>query len=1615
MADSTNINDIPASDANKLDVRQSQQISSLSSFNMKMQRRTEKQIQSMDKRIESIMRYQAITKKRAEYASNAIDKTTAANKALASSTSKVLGSLNTSIKYLAEGTKKITVSTAVGTKQLLDSYGKAISQDISINKQNMVASALAQASPIFGYFASKFMETDVFQDTAFRIKTGLGDAVKSAFGNAIALSKSMARATGDRLSEFFTRTPKIEYSDSSKRYMGDVGIATKDTIERIKTKREEKQKQKERKEEIKREIKRLKTEGVIKQAQTGAYVKKGGLVNVHTGEVITPVEKIGQLNSVLRRVKESETGEQATKSWSTITRLLSENVLRMEEYVGENKKINKSIVETFVKGYKEARSPAGKSWEDRMLKATLEMKIAMTGMTSRLTVAWQRVLTEHPFFKNMVGSFEILRMGIVSPLKFLFGMRGGYRRYLPKGTNQFQNISSILNITFVQQMERLDKIVFYLKTLTTSIVGDDGKKLDKMFEEQRDPRDKEYSLFSSMKDLIAGQEKQKQKWSERLFDTVTAKLDLDKKVLQQSGMTTVTGMMNPAKIVSGAGMGKEFREKKKGEIKESYEGLKEKVKEKIPKLQAGGMVKKGGVVEAHAGEVIAPASKMATLFKSLKDATKNLVGATKNLNDTTKQQIEGEKERSLWEKAKSAGANKLDSITGWFKDKAFDKEFKKRGKKGRWLERKNKLKNWWQKQNKKTLALKTAIFYKTGGWFTGGGLFDEEGRIDPEKAKKTYVDPIKNIPSWLKKKGKQAGGYIGGKTAGVRDYLDTKTGYREKFGKAKEFTSGKYGEAKAKVKEEANKRGLLLDTTAKRERLAAKHAETMKSLQIDFSPEAQSKRLKNFEKELTIQYKKHKANTAEIDKRADKVREKIRERQAAKVFKNKTQEQITNEKKLNKKIDKMKTDSEKDREEKLQKVRDNGDKKRNRITEAWNRRTLRKQKKMQEAIEKAQGSTMVKHNKLLRYMFDSNYRFQRSQEKMKQKQTTQAENLEKKRKRAREKVDKLRLRLETQRERIKTKIKLQEEKLKDKIKTQQEKLQGRIDFLKEKQKLKQQLAAAKRQAKLDKPRLKKERMEMKLKMIKQREEMKKEAKEFKRQMKEDKAQLKKELKEARKEQWDMRKKLFKERVDYLVNAPKKFSEATKKFIQNGKEQLEVQKKQLTKLSKLEGAFQRVKDVIWKIGEAGKKAVGWIWKFVLIALSFGRNIIIAGFRNFVWPLITGAVSGLMSSVVIPGLTKAFEFFSKGFLSKVVGIFSLISGIKDMKRDYTKGTQLAERWGVDKHAAGFGAALGGTQKGILGAWEGTKKGFLVGMGAGAFAGPGAFIGGVIGAISGGILGAIGGENIAKALNYIIKPIKDFVKAIASPFIKAWEYIKEKVNNFKNAIVNTYESVKWEISTFFGWIGSTIGGIWQGIKDYIKEKIGSIPIIGPKILRLIESNKEERPKDIQTSAVKVISEAEANGVITKPWESYDEFIARQGGTTTGSYGNVIPHAQTGGFVTKSGLIKVHAGEIISPLSDEIKDRIQGVITNGKDIAKRDAQNETLKTKTLIQETAKSQKAAMDNFAKTSSLATSTVINNVTNMMSSSMQTIANNMGNKDRGHFDPLAQQILEGDIN
>jgi len=223
-------------------------------------------------------------------------------KVVEKSIQQIMGKLGYTIDILGKSSKKILVDTARTTKETLKQYGQALSADFNINKSNFLAMSLAKASPIFGYFVGKFMETGIFKHFSELIKEKLGMAVTFV---------------GNKIKDLWGRgTTKVKTWYNKRK--------------------ESKQNQKE-----------------LPKLQTGGYVTKAGAAKLHAAEVVAPVEKLRDMfTEALQPVTDTVRKIYSFMKWSAAFKM-AKNVYRFfrrgkySSYLSKTKDAQVKLVEDF--------------------------------------------------------------------------------------------------------------------------------------------------------------------------------------------------------------------------------------------------------------------------------------------------------------------------------------------------------------------------------------------------------------------------------------------------------------------------------------------------------------------------------------------------------------------------------------------------------------------------------------------------------------------------------------------------------------------------------------------------------------------------------------------------------------------------------------------------------------------------------------------------------------------------------------------------------------------------------------------------------------------------------------------------------------------------------------------------------------------------------------------------------------------------------------------------------------------------------------------------------------------------------------------------------------------
>jgi len=162
-------------------------------------------------------------------------------KVIEKSVQQILGKLGYTIDILGKSSKKILIDTAKATKQTLSEYGRALNADFYINKGNFLAMTLAKASPIFGYFAGKFMETSVFRNFSNLIKEKMGLAVTYVANKM----KDVLGRGRERVKDWYSKRKESKNNEKD-----------------------------------------------IPKLASGGYIQKAGVAQLHAAEVVAPLNKL---------------------------------------------------------------------------------------------------------------------------------------------------------------------------------------------------------------------------------------------------------------------------------------------------------------------------------------------------------------------------------------------------------------------------------------------------------------------------------------------------------------------------------------------------------------------------------------------------------------------------------------------------------------------------------------------------------------------------------------------------------------------------------------------------------------------------------------------------------------------------------------------------------------------------------------------------------------------------------------------------------------------------------------------------------------------------------------------------------------------------------------------------------------------------------------------------------------------------------------------------------------------------------------------------------------------------------------------------------------------------
>lgn len=325
--------------------------------------------------------------------------------AIQSSMVKVLEKLEQTIGALSSGVKTVTVDTAKATKDAIADYSKAISQDISFNKQNVIAMALAKSTPIYGYFVAKFMETDVFKRAAERMKR----SISRTFGSLAGVFRRGSKEPGSR-----TKIPHMQKGGIVKKE----GVAKLHAAEVV-----------------------MPVEKLLEKIDDSNKVSK----NI-----------VGILNKVSLQ---QATSAHAMKSF----------IAHPEDFAFAKGKKRNTLIQDIFKYWRKSKEHYKDPIDVQILRAVLAIKESMKAEFDKFGEFISNVMARHPAFRNLAalgGTLKNLtKFFIFKPGYALFRKRGGYDRMLSKARQPFTAMNQNIGTHFVESMWRFDNMLNLLRAI----------------------------------------------------------------------------------------------------------------------------------------------------------------------------------------------------------------------------------------------------------------------------------------------------------------------------------------------------------------------------------------------------------------------------------------------------------------------------------------------------------------------------------------------------------------------------------------------------------------------------------------------------------------------------------------------------------------------------------------------------------------------------------------------------------------------------------------------------------------------------------------------------------------------------------------------------------------------------------------------------------------------------------------------------------------------------------------------------------------------------------------------------------------------------------------------
>jgi len=408
--------------------------------------------------------------------------------------------------------KDVNLEMLSKSTKMITTAGSVINKQLDIDETKLIGKSLAKSTPIIGYFVSKLIESPEFKNAATGMAKFTGNVAKGALSS---------------IGSYIKSRPKNEKEDKS----------------------------------ISKKI--VDSKKKVPSLADGGYVKKGGLVNVHAGEVVGPIEKVltankedaksitGSINSLSGAQKETslDLGETITRgtaeSISTLGNTFVYSMKGMENTFNYGLKMLPNYLMSWIRPFMESMKRTGEDYYkdprvnnmDKMVSAIVDLRTTLVGyrsMWERLKVSFITALYKHPAMNTFLVGMGYLVKATTFPFRWLFKKRGLYTKDLPTKGSPQEKTATTLGLLYSGLMDKSDKTIQWIKDVWIGFFGDKAQK-DKLKAEKK--QSDQWTIFgTTMRGMWQGGRKLYGKAKNKFIDKnprIAEKYNLNKNEISQ--------------------------------------------------------------------------------------------------------------------------------------------------------------------------------------------------------------------------------------------------------------------------------------------------------------------------------------------------------------------------------------------------------------------------------------------------------------------------------------------------------------------------------------------------------------------------------------------------------------------------------------------------------------------------------------------------------------------------------------------------------------------------------------------------------------------------------------------------------------------------------------------------------------------------------------------------------------------------------------------------------------------------------------------------------------------------------------------------------------------------